>query len=88
MAIVSEFKAFVMRGNVVDLAVGIIIGAAFTAIVNSLVKDLFTPIFAISRVAGWLSHWLEQLKNNRIYRPEQVYVGKHDVPYVPLEKRP
>jgi citrate synthase len=51
-------------------------------------RDLFTPIFAISRVVGWLSHWLEQLKNNRIYRPEQIYVGKHDVPYVPLEKRP
>jgi citrate synthase len=51
-------------------------------------RDLFTPIFAISRVAGWLAHWLEQLKNNRIFRPEQVYVGKHDVPYVPLEKRP
>jgi citrate synthase len=51
-------------------------------------SDLFTPIFAISRVAGWLSHWLEQLKNNRIYRPEQVFVGKSDQPYVPLEKRP
>jgi citrate synthase len=51
-------------------------------------RDLFTPIFAISRVAGWLAHWLEQLKNNRIFRPEQVYVGKHDVPYVPLEQRP
>jgi citrate synthase len=51
-------------------------------------RDLFTPIFAISRVAGWLSHWLEQLKNNKIYRPEQIYVGKNDVPYVPLEKRP
>ena len=51
-------------------------------------RDLFTPVFAIARVAGWLSHWLEQLKNNRIFRPEQVYVGKHDVPYVPLEKRP
>jgi citrate synthase len=50
--------------------------------------DLFTPIFAIARVAGWLAHWLEQLKNNRIYRPEQVYVGKHDVAYVPLEERP
>jgi citrate synthase len=50
-------------------------------------KDLFTPIFAISRVAGWLAHWFEQLKNNRIYRPEQVYVGKQDVAYVPLEKR-
>jgi citrate synthase len=51
-------------------------------------RDLFTPIFAVARVVGWLSHWLEQLKNNRIYRPEQVYVGKHDVQYVPLEKRP
>jgi citrate synthase len=51
-------------------------------------RDLFTPIFAIARVAGWLAHWLEQLKNNRIYRPEQIYVGKHDVAYVPLEKRP
>jgi citrate synthase len=51
-------------------------------------RDLFTPIFAIARVAGWLAHWLEQLKNNRIYRPEQIYVGKHDVHYVPLEQRP
>ena len=51
-------------------------------------RDLFTPIFAIARVAGWLAHWLEQLKNNRIYRPEQIYVGRQDVPYVPLEKRP
>jgi citrate synthase len=50
-------------------------------------RDLFTPIFAIARVAGWLAHWLEQLKNNRIFRPEQIYVGKHDVPYAPLEKR-
>lgn len=44
---VGEFKAFVMRGSVVDLAVGIIIGAAFTAIVNSLVKDVFTPILGL-----------------------------------------
>ena len=50
--------------------------------------DLFTPIFAIARVAGWLSHWLEQLQHNRIYRPEQVYVGKMDAPYIPLEQRP
>lgn len=51
-------------------------------------RDLFTPIFAIARVAGWLAHWLEQLKNNRIFRPEQIYVGKRDAAYVPLEKRP
>jgi large conductance mechanosensitive channel len=41
---VKEFKEFIMRGSVVDLAIGVIIGAAFTAIVNSLVKDIFMPI--------------------------------------------
>jgi citrate synthase len=50
-------------------------------------RDLFTPVFAIARVAGWLAHWLEQLQNNRIFRPEQVYVGKTDAAYVPLGKR-
>lgn len=43
--------------------------------------------FAIARVSGWLAHWLEQLQDNRIYRPEQIYVGKADVQYVPLEQR-
>ncbi|HUJ45710.1 MAG TPA: large conductance mechanosensitive channel protein MscL [Rhizomicrobium sp.] len=43
MAIFGEFKKFAMRGNVVDLAVGVVIGAAFTSIVNSLVKDIITP---------------------------------------------
>ena len=38
-------------------------------------SDLFTPIFAIARTAGWLSHWLEQLQDNRIFRPSQVFVG-------------
>jgi citrate synthase len=51
-------------------------------------RDLFTPIFAMARVAGWLAHWLEQLRNNRIFRPEQEYVGKHNVAYTPLEQRP
>ena len=40
----KEFKAFILRGNVVDLAVGVIIGAAFGSIVNSLVADIITPI--------------------------------------------
>lgn len=50
--------------------------------------DVFTPIFAIGRVAGWLAHWHEQLVGNRIFRPEQISTGKTDVPYVPLGKRP
>ena len=49
--------------------------------------DLFTPIFAIARVAGWLAHWKEQLAVNRIFRPTQQYVGSHGVSYLPIEKR-
>jgi large conductance mechanosensitive channel len=44
---IDEFRAFIMRGNVVDLAVGIIIGAAFTGVVNSLVKDILTPLLGL-----------------------------------------
>ncbi|PZP57334.1 MAG: large conductance mechanosensitive channel protein MscL [Micavibrio aeruginosavorus] len=47
MAILHEFKTFIARGNVFDLAVGIIIGAAFTGIVNSLVTDIFMPVFGM-----------------------------------------
>lgn len=43
----SEFRKFIMRGNVLDLAVGIIIGAAFTTIVNSLVNDIISPLIGI-----------------------------------------
>ena len=50
-------------------------------------RDLFTPIFAISRVAGWLAHWREQLGANRIFRPSQIYTGSRPRSWVPLEKR-
>jgi citrate synthase len=50
-------------------------------------SDLFTPIFAIARVAGWLAHWKEQLAVNRIFRPTQVYTGLHSAPYIPIEER-
>jgi large conductance mechanosensitive channel len=43
MKIVDEFRTFAMRGSVIDLAVGVVVGAAFTAIINSLVKDIITP---------------------------------------------
>ena len=50
-------------------------------------RDLFTPIFAISRVAGWLAHWREQLGANRIFRPSQIYTGSEPRHWLPLEKR-
>lgn len=63
----------------------------FSGIVYSslgIPRDLFTPMFAMARVAGWLSHWLEQTRNNRIFRPEQIFTGVRDQAYIPLEKRP
>jgi len=49
--------------------------------------DLFTPMFAMARVAGWLAHWFEQLQENKLFRPDQIYEGEHNRPYVPIEKR-
>src|SRR5690606_31081960 len=49
--------------------------------------DLFTPVFAASRVAGWCAHVLEQYANNRIYRPRGKYTGPTDRRYVPTEER-
>lgn len=46
--IISEFKTFIMRGNVIDLAVGVIIGAAFQAIVKSLVDDIIMPVISLA----------------------------------------
>ena len=43
----EEFKAFAMRGNVLDMAVGVVVGSAFTAIVNSLVNDIISPIIGL-----------------------------------------
>ncbi len=50
-------------------------------------EDLFTPIFAIARTAGWLAHWKEQLGANRIYRPSQIYTGEAGRDWQPLQSR-
>jgi citrate synthase len=49
--------------------------------------DVFTPIFGISRVAGWLAHWREQMQDNRIFRPGQIFTGHHDGVYTELDAR-
>jgi citrate synthase len=49
--------------------------------------DLFTPTFAVSRVAGWTAHILEQVNNNRLIRPEAEYTGPENLPFVPLNER-
>ena len=52
-----------------------------------IAPDQFTPIFAISRVAGWLAHWREQLSDNRIFRPTQIYTGEEGRGYINMSKR-
>lgn len=49
--------------------------------------DLYTPIFAMSRVSGWLAHMMEQWTNNRIYRPRGKWVGKEGLTWQPMDKR-
>jgi citrate synthase len=60
-------------------------GAVYTLL--GIPRDLFTPIFAMARAAGWLAHILEQRKDNRLYRPDCLFVGSAPRPYVPVEAR-
>jgi citrate synthase len=50
--------------------------------------DLFTPVFTVSRMSGWLAHIMEQLQDNRLIRPRAEYVGPVDQHYVPIDQRP
>ncbi|MCI0391531.1 MAG: citrate synthase [Acidobacteria bacterium] len=49
--------------------------------------DLYTPIFAVSRISGWSAHVLEQLGNNKLIRPRSDYTGEMDLKYVPIDQR-
>ncbi len=49
--------------------------------------DMFTPVFAVSRTAGWAAHVLEQYADNRLIRPRAEYLGEKDVAYVPIDRR-
>jgi len=60
--IVSEFKQFIMRGNVIDMAVGIIIGGAFTKIVNSMVADVLMPLIGLAIGQVDFSNWFIVVK--------------------------
>lgn len=61
--------------------------AAYAYYLLNIPIELYTPIFVIARVAGWSSHAIEQLDNNRLIRPKAVYQGDRNVPYVPLSQR-
>ena len=62
MKLLNEFKEFAVKGNVVDMGVGIVIGAAFTSVVNSLVKDVFTPLLGLALAGIDFTNWFITLK--------------------------
>ncbi len=62
---ISEFKKFIMRGNVIDLAVGVIIGGAFQTIVNSLVSDIIMPIISLFTGGIDFSNWFIALDGEK-----------------------
>ena len=61
--------------------------SASTYYLMNIPLDLYTPIFAVSRISGWTGHILEQYGNNKLIRPRAEYIGKRDQKYVPIELR-
>jgi 2-methylcitrate synthase len=61
--------------------------SASTYFMMGIPLDLYTPIFAVSRISGWTGHILEQYADNKLIRPRAQYVGPRDVAYVPIEQR-
>lgn len=61
--------------------------SASTYYMMGIPLDLYTPIFAISRISGWTGHILEQYSDNKLIRPRAEYIGQRDVPYVPISQR-
>ena len=64
---INEFKAFIMRGNVMDMAVGVIIGGAFTAIVTSLNTDILTPILGLFGGTDFSNYFIQLTGKETIY---------------------
>jgi citrate synthase len=61
--------------------------SASTYYMMDLPPEMFTPIFAVSRVAGWCAHVIEQVTHNKIIRPKANYIGEVDKPFAPIEQR-
>jgi citrate synthase len=61
--------------------------SASTYYLMGIALDMYTPIFAVSRISGWTGHILEQYGNNKLIRPRAEYIGKRDQKYVPIRER-
>lgn len=76
--LIEEFKAFIMRGNVIDMAIGVIVAGAFGKITTSLVNDVFMPFI------GWIIGGFDLSKLNIILSPETVDAAGNVVPAVTI----
>ncbi|MGH9497350.1 MAG: citrate synthase [Candidatus Sulfotelmatobacter sp.] len=82
----SKIEAFVKAEKKLNANVDFY--SASTYHILGIEMDLFTPIFAVSRISGWTAHVIEQLDDNRLIRPRADYIGpKYPNPYVPVDKR-
>jgi citrate synthase len=70
-----------------DLYANVELYAAIILHAVAVPPELFTPMFAIGRTAGWTAHMLEQLQEPKIIRPESIYVGPHDLKWQPMDQR-
>ncbi|HKO97291.1 MAG TPA: citrate synthase [Pyrinomonadaceae bacterium] len=61
--------------------------SASTYYMMGIPLDLYTPIFAVSRISGWTGHILEQYADNKLIRPRAEYIGARDLPYIPIDQR-
>ena len=61
--------------------------SASTYYLMGIALDMYTPIFAVSRISGWTGHILEQYANNKLIRPRAEYIGARDLKYVPIADR-
>ncbi len=83
----SERVASIMEERKPNLPINVDFFSASTYSTLDIPTDQFTPIFAVSRVAGWTAHVIEQVDHNRLIRPDSLYTGPTDIEYTPIADR-
>ncbi len=83
----SERVASIMEARKPNLPINVDFFSASTYSTLDIPTDQFTPIFAISRVAGWTAHVIEQVDHNRLIRPDSLYIGPTDIEYTQIKDR-
>jgi len=83
--VLERIKEVVQREKNLFANLDLYSGSVYTPL--GFPRDLFTPIFAVSRVSGWTAHILEEYEDLRLIRPSAQYIGPTDLPWVPVEKR-